>query len=258
MFLLMPSDGEFPSRVALVTGGGRGIGRASALRFGKDGTAVVVADIDPEPAREVADEIREAGGRALSVSCDVRDSASVEAAVSAAVSEFGSLDFLATCAGVLRDNLIHKMTEEDWDMVIGTHLKGAFLCARAAQAVMVPKHFGRMVFLSSGAARGNRGQTNYSAAKAGLLGIVRTLAIELGRYDIRVNAVAPGFVETRMTRSVAERTGVDYEELKRATAERLALRRIGQPEEIAGVIAFLCGEDSSFVTGQTLYARGAP
>jgi len=150
------------------------------------------------------------------------------------------------------------MSEEDWDLVVDTHLKGTFLCAQAAQAAMVPRGDGRMVFLSSASGRGNRGQANYSAAKAGIEALARTLAIELGRFGIRVNAVAPGFVETRTTRSIAERTGTDYEEVKRAAAGRAALNRVGQPEEIAAAIAFFAGADSSFVTGQTLYVRGGP
>ncbi|QIA27639.1 SDR family oxidoreductase [Thermaerobacter sp. PB12/4term] len=249
---------RFADRVALVTGGGRGIGAATALRFAQEGAAVVVSDVDQGPADEVASQIREQGGRALAVACDVRDRQQVEAMVEQAVKTFGRLDFLVTCAGIIRDNLIHKMTDEDWDAVIDTHLKGTFLCAQAAQRVMVPQRYGKMVFLSSTSALGNRGQTNYSAAKAGIQGMARTLAIELGPFNINVNAVAPGFVETRMTRAVAERTGVDYEELKKAAAERTALRRVGKPEDVAGVIAFLCSEGASYVSGQVIYVRGGP
>jgi len=241
------------SRVALITGAARGIGAATAQRLARDGYAVVLADLDP--ADEVAAAI---GGAARAVACDVTDRAQVEAAVQACVDELGSLDVLVTSAGVLRDDLVHKLSEEDFDLVIATHLKGTFLCAQAAQRVMVPRKSGAMVFLSSGSARGNRGQANYSAAKAGIEGLARTLAIELGRFGIRVNAVAPGFIETRMTREIAERTGVDYEQVKAARAEAVALRRVGQPEEIASVIAFLAGADSSYMTGQVLSARGAP
>lgn len=219
---------------------------------------MVVSDVDEGPAEEVASQIRQEGGRALAVACDVRDRGQVEAMVQRAVETFGRLDFLVTCAGIIRDNLIHKMTDDDWDAVIDTHLRGTFLCAQAAQRVMVPQRYGKMVFLSSTSALGNRGQTNYSAAKAGIQGMARTLAIELGPFNINVNAVAPGFIETRMTRSVAERTGVDYEELKKAAAERTPLRRVGQPEDVAGVIAFLCSEDASYVTGQVIYVRGGP
>ncbi len=249
---------QFEGRVALVTGGGRGIGAATARRFGREGAAVVVSDLDREPAEAVASEIGAERGRALALGCDVTDRPAVEAMVARAVGEFGQLDILVTCAGVIRDNLVHKMTDQDWDLVIDTHLKGTFLCAQMAQRAMVPRRTGKMVFLSSTSALGNRGQVNYSAAKAGIQGMARTLAIELGPFNINVNAVAPGFIETRMTRTVAERTGIDYEQLKKEAAERAPLRRIGQPEDIAGVIAFLCSEDASFLSGQTLYVRGGP
>jgi 3-oxoacyl-[acyl-carrier protein] reductase len=219
---------------------------------------VVVSDLDLEPAESVAARIRSEGGTALAVACDVTERLSVESLVDRAVKEYGGLDILVTCAGILRDNLIYKMTDSDWDLVVDTHLKGTFLCAQAAQRVMVAARSGKMVFLSSNSALGNRGQVNYSAAKAGIQGIARTLAIELGPFNINVNAVAPGFIETRMTQAVAERTGIDYADLKKAAAERTPLRRIGQPEDIAGLITFLCSEDASFVTGQTIYATGGP
>jgi 3-oxoacyl-[acyl-carrier protein] reductase len=244
--------------VALVTGGAQGIGAATARRLARDGAAVVVADLEEELARSVAAEITAAGGAAHAVACNVTDAEQVDAAVGACVDLFGSIDVLVTCAGVIRDNLVHRLSEEDWDVVVATHLKGTFLCARSAQREMVPRQTGSMVFLSSASARGNRGQLNYSAAKAGIEAIARTLAIELGRFGIRANAVAPGFIETRMTRAIAERTGLDYGDLKAERSQRIALGRVGQPEEIAGVIAFLAGEDASYVTGQTLYATGSP
>jgi len=251
-------SGRFEGRTALVTGGGRGIGAATASRFAAEGAAVVVSDLDREPAEAVAQQISGAGGRALAVACDVTDRTAVEALFSAATAEFEAVDLVVTCAGILRDNLVHKMSDDDWDLVIDTHLRGTFLCAQAAQRLMVPRRFGKLVFLSSNSALGNRGQANYSAAKAGIQGLARTLAIELGPFNINVNAVAPGFVETRMTRAVAERTGIDYDALKKAASERAALRRTGRPEDIAGVITFLCSEEASFVTGQTLYATGSP
>jgi 3-oxoacyl-[acyl-carrier protein] reductase len=178
--------------------------------------------------------------------------------VARTLSELGRLDVLVCCAGITRDNLLFKMTDEDWDSVIDTHLKGTFLCARAAQKPMVEQKFGKMVFLSSTSALGNRGQTNYSAAKAGLQGMARTLAIELGPFNINVNAVAPGFIETRMTRATAERLGVDFEAFKVGAASQIPLRRVGQPEDVANVIGFLCSDEAGFVSGQTLYVRGGP
>lgn len=252
------ADLRFKDRVALITGGGRGIGAASARRLADEGAAVVIVDLDDGPANEVAAEIEKSGGRALALACDVTQRPSVETAFAAAIDKFAQLDILVACAGIIRDNLIHKMTDEDWDGVIDTHLKGTFLCAQAAQARMTPRKYGKMVFLSSTSALGNRGQTNYSTAKAGLQGMTRTLAIELGRFNINVNAVAPGFVDTRMTEQTAQRQGVEYESFKAAVASQTPLQRIGSPDELAGVIAFLCSDDSSYVSGQTLYVRGGP
>ncbi len=246
---------RFEGKVALVTGGGRGIGAATSELFAREGASVVVCDMDLEPAQEVAGPL---GEKALAVACDVTRRDQVEAAVQAAVDAFGRLDLLVACAGITRDNLVHKMTEDDWMGVINTHLTGTFLAAQAAQRVMVPQRYGRMVFLSSTSALGNRGQTNYSTAKAGLQGMARTLAIELGPFGITVNAVAPGFVETRMTEATATRLGVDWEEFKKAAAERTPVRRVGQPADIANAIAFFCSEESGFVSGQTLYVRGGP
>jgi 3-oxoacyl-[acyl-carrier protein] reductase len=244
---------RFKDRVALVTGGGRGIGAATARLLAAEGAKVAVSDLDEAPAREVADPM---GG--LAVACDVSVRAEVDAMVELTVKELGGLDILVTCAGIIRDNLLFKMTDEEWDAVIDTHLKGTFLCARAAQKHMVEKKYGKMVFLSSTSALGNRGQANYSAAKAGLQGMARTLAIELGPFNVNVNTVAPGFVETRMTRATAERMGMDFETFKLGAASQIPLRRIGQPEDIANVIAFLCSDESGFVSGQTIYARGGP
>ncbi len=243
----------FKDKVVLVTGGGRGIGAATAERFARDGAKVVVSDLDLEEAKQVATPIN-----GLAIACDVTNRQQVDGMVARAVNELGRLDVLVCSAGIIRDNLLFKMTDEDWDAVIDTHLKGTFLCARAAQRPMVDQKYGKMVFLSSTSALGNRGQANYSAAKAGLQGMARTLAIELGPFNINVNAVAPGFVETRMTRATAERMGVDFEAFKIGAASQIPLGRIGQPEDIASVIAFLCSDEAGFVSGQTIYVRGGP
>jgi 3-oxoacyl-[acyl-carrier protein] reductase len=194
----------------------------------------------------------------LAIACDVTDRAQVEAMVEKTVKEFGRLDMLVACAGITRDNLLFKMTDDDWDAVIDTHLKGTFFSVRAAQKHMVEQKNGKIVLLSSTSALGNRGQTNYSTAKAGLQGMAKTLAIELGPFNVNVNVVAPGFIETRMTRATAERMGVDYEAFKVGAASQTPLRRVGRPEDVASVIAFLCSDDSSYVSGQTIYVRGGP
>jgi 3-oxoacyl-[acyl-carrier protein] reductase len=244
---------RFKDRVALVTGGGRGIGAATAESLARDGAKVAVSDLDAGPAEEVAGPIH-----GLAIACDVTDRGQVEAMVERTVKEFGRLDILVACAGITRDNLLFKMSDEDWDTVIDTHMKGTFMCARAVQRHMVEQKYGKMVFLSSTSALGNRGQANYSAAKAGLIGMARTLAIELGPFNINVNAVAPGFIETRMTRATAERLGVDFDAFKLGAASQIPLRRVGQPEDVAGLITYLCSDEASFVSGQVVFVRGGP
>jgi 3-oxoacyl-[acyl-carrier protein] reductase len=249
---------RFDKRVALVTGAGGGIGAATAKLLAAEGAAVAVSDINQQGADTVVKEITETGGRAIGIAADVASREQVEAMVKRTVEELGQLDILVACAGIIRDNLVHKMTDDDWDAVINTHLKGSFLCAQAAQAVMTPRKYGKIVLLSSTSALGNRGQTNYSTAKAGLQGMAKTLAIELGRFNINVNAVAPGFVDTAMTKQTAERMGVDFEQFKAFAAQSTPLQRVGTPEDLASVIAFFCSDESSYVSGQVLYVRGGP
>jgi 3-oxoacyl-[acyl-carrier protein] reductase len=249
---------RFDGKVAFLTGAGRGIGAATAKLLAAQGAAVAVTDLDAGPAEEVAGEIRAAGGKAIAIALDVTQRPAVEAAVQQTVAELGGLHILVALAGITRDNLLFKMSDEEWDGVIQTHLKGSFLVAQAAQKVMTAQRYGKMVFTSSTSALGNRGQANYSAAKAGLQGFAKTLAIELGPFNVNVNVVAPGFIETRMTRAVAERIGVDFEQLKAGAAEQIPLRRVGQPEDVANVIAFLVSDEASFVSGQTIYVAGGP
>ncbi len=247
------ADGRFSGKTALITGGAAGIGAATATRLAADGATVVVADYNEAAAQETASAV---GG--IAVRCDVTSREDVEAAVAAAVEHGGSLDILVTCAGIIRDNMLFKMTDEDWDAVIDTHLKGTFYSVRAAQKHMVEQQSGKMVLISSTSALGNRGQTNYSAAKAGLQGMTKTLAIELGRFNVNVNCVAPGFIATAMTRQTAERMGVDFDGFMQAAAAQTPLQRVGQPEDVASTIAFLCSDDAGYVSGQVVYVRGGP
>ncbi len=249
---------RFDGRTALVTGGARGIGEATVRRLAAEGARVAVVDMDSEVAESVAASVQSEGGSAIGIGCDVTARADVDAAVAATVERFGGLDILVCCAGITRDNLLFRMTDEDWESVMATHLTGSFLFARAAQAVMTKTRYGKMVFLSSTSALGNRGQANYSTVKAGLQGLTRTLAIELGPFGVNVNCVAPGFVETRMTEATAERMGVSFEDFKKAALERIPRRILGQPSHIAAVIAFLCSDDAEYVSGQTIYAAGGP
>jgi len=244
---------RFTGQVALITGGARGIGAATAARLAAEGADVIIADFDLEAAQETAAAI---GGRA--VECDVTSREQVEAAVAEAAAPTGRLDILVTCAGIIRDNLLHKMTDDDWDAVINTHLRGTFLSVQAAQKLMVAQKSGSMVLISSTSALGNRGQANYSAAKAGLQGLAKTLAIELGPFGIIVNSVAPGFIATAMTEQTAARMGVPFEEFTAAVAAQTPIRRVGEPDDVAGVIAFLCSADASYVSGQVIYVRGGP
>jgi len=244
---------RFQGKTALVTGGAKGIGAATATLLASEGATVVVADFDEATAEQTA---RAIGGHA--VRCDVTKREDVEAAVEAAVTHGGSLDILVTCAGIIRDNMLFKMTDDDWDAVIDTHLKGTFFAVRAAQKQMVAQKSGKIVLISSTSALGNRGQTNYSTAKAGLQGMAKTLAIELGPFNVNVNCVAPGFIATAMTQQTADRMGVPFEQFVEAVSEQVPLRRVGQPEDVAGTIAYLCSDEASYVSGQVIYVRGGP
>ncbi|MCP9959811.1 3-oxoacyl-ACP reductase FabG [Streptomyces sudanensis] len=245
-------------RVAVVTGGARGIGAATAVRLAAEGRAVAVLDLDEAACADTVAAVTAAGGTALAVGCDVSDAARVEAAVARVVDELGAPTILVNNAGVLRDELLFRMSESDWDTVMDVHLKGAFLMTRACQGHMVDAGFGRIVSLSSSSALGNRGQANYSAAKAGLQGFTKTLAKELGRFGVTANAVAPGFVATEMTARTAERVGMGFEEFQAAAATQIPVGRVGRPEDVANAIAFFTGDDAGFVSGQVLYVAGGP
>jgi 3-oxoacyl-[acyl-carrier protein] reductase len=245
-------------RVAIVTGAARGIGAATAQRLAQDGFAVAVLDLDEGSAKGTVEAIETAGGRALAVGADVSDAAQVEAAVERVAAELGGPTVLVNNAGVTRDNMLFKMTESDWDVVMGVHLRGAFLMTRAAQKHMIEAKWGRIVNLSSVSALGNRGQANYSTAKAGLQGFTKTLAIELGKFGVTANAIAPGFIQTEMTRATAERMGIAFEDFIAFAAKEIPVQRVGQPEDIAHLVSFLVSEGAGFVSGQVVYAAGGP
>ncbi|MET9496564.1 3-oxoacyl-ACP reductase FabG [Streptomyces sp. NPDC006552] len=249
---------DSPQRTAVVTGAARGIGAATAERLAADGYAVAVLDLDAAAGADTVEAITRAGGRAVAVGADVADEARVAAAVEEVTERLGAPTVLVNNAGVLRDNLLFKMAAADWDTVIGVHLRGAFLMSRAVQKHMVDAGFGRIVNLSSSSALGNRGQANYSAAKAGVQGLTKTLAIELGRFGVTVNAVAPGFIATDMTAATAARMGITFEQFQQDGAARIPVRRVGTPQDVAGAVSYLAGADAGFVSGQVLYVAGGP
>ncbi|MFC8682143.1 SDR family oxidoreductase [Microbacterium ureisolvens] len=246
------------TRTAIVTGAARGIGAATAKRLAADGNAVAVLDLDEAQCAQTVTAIADAGGRALAVGANVADAASVERAVARIAEELGAPTILVNNAGIIRDNLLFKMTEDDWDAVLAVHLRGAFLMSRAVQEHQVKAGWGRVVNLSSTSALGNRGQANYAAAKAGMQGFTKTLAIELGRFGVTANAVAPGFIVTDMTRATAERLGVSFEDFIAHNAAEIPVGRAGAPDDIAAAVSYFCSEGAGFVSGQVLYVAGGP
>jgi 3-oxoacyl-[acyl-carrier protein] reductase len=249
---------EASQRVAIVTGAARGIGAGAARRLAADGLAVAVLDLKEGDSQGTVDAITSAGGKALAVGADVSDADQVKAAVDKVAAELGPPVVLINNAGLIRDNMLFKMTDDDWDTVIGVHLRGSFLMARACQKHMVDGRWGRIVNLSSSSALGNRGQVNYSAAKAGLQGFTKTLAIELGQFGVTANAVAPGFIATDMTAATAARLGIGFEDFQKAAATQIPVRRVGTPDDVAHVISFLVSDGAGFVSGQVIYVAGGP
>ncbi|MFR9801437.1 3-oxoacyl-ACP reductase FabG [Pseudonocardia sp. RS010] len=249
---------ESQQRVAIVTGAARGIGAATAQRLAQDGLAVAVIDLEESAAKTTVDAIVSAGGTAIAVGADVSDAAAVEAAVARVAEELGAPTVLINNAGITRDNLLFKMSEQDWDSVMDVHLKGSFLMTRAVQEHMVDAGWGRIVNLSSTSALGNRGQANYATAKAGLQGFTKTLAIELGKFGVTANCIAPGFIASEMTKATAERLGVDWEEFKAARAKEIPVQRAGAPDDIAQAVSYFVDERSGFVSGQVIYVAGGP
>lgn len=246
---------RFTGKSAVITGAAQGIGAAVANKLAQEGAKVALLDINQTAVQTASDQI---DGETIALECDVSNREQVDTAMAATAERFGSLDILVSNAGVTRDNLIHKMTDEDWDLVIDTHLKGSFYCCRAAQAYMVKQGYGKIVLMSSRATLGNRGQVNYAAAKAGMQGMARVLAIELGPRGINVNAVAPGHIETAMTRATAKRMRMSYDDLKARGAEANSIKRVGIPADVANTVAFLVSDESSYMTGQVLWVAGRP
>ena len=247
---------RFEGKVAIVTGGAQGIGAAIAARLASEGAAVAVADLTAERGAETVESIVKDGGRAVAYGADVSKTADVQTLVAAVVAEFGRVDVLVNNAGITRDNLLFKMTDEDWDSVINVNLRSAFLMSREVQKHFVAQKYGKIVSLSSRSALGNRGQANYAASKAGVMGLTATLSIELGPFGVNVNAVAPGYIATAMTDATARRIGLDPEQLKTAAANETPVRRVGYPEDIAATVAFLAADESSFISGQTIQVNG--
>jgi len=252
------SEAVNSTRVAIVTGGARGIGAATSLRLAQDGFAVAVLDLDEAAAQGTVDAIKAAGGQGLAVGADVSDAEQVQAAVDRIASELGAPVVLVNNAGVLRDNMLFKMSDSDWDIVMNVHLRGAFLMSRAAQKHMIEQKWGRIVNLSSTSALGNRGQANYSTAKAGLQGFTKTLAIELGKFGVTANAIAPGFIQTEMTKATADRMGIPFDDFIKGAGSQIPVQRVGQPEDIAHLVSFFVSEGAGFISGQVVYAAGGP
>ena len=250
--------GRLDGRVAMVTGASRGIGEATARRFAREGARVCLTDAKLEGALSTARQLVDEGMDVFAARVDVTNNLEVENAVKETMERYGRLDILVNNAGVTRDNLFHKMTDDDWRTVLNVHLGGAFFCARAVQKHMVEHNYGRIVNVSSLSALGNRGQANYSAAKAGIQGFTKTLAIELGRYGVTVNAVAPGFIETDMTRETAARLGMDFDDFVSEAVQSIPVGRAGWPEDVAAAILYLASEEAGFVSGQVLYVAGGP
>ncbi|MBV6759048.1 3-oxoacyl-ACP reductase FabG [Rhodococcus opacus] len=245
-------------RTAIVTGAARGIGAGVATRLAEDGFAVAVVDLDETACKKVVEDIETAGGTALAVGIDVVDEQAVQAGIGRIAEELGEPTVLVNNAGIIRDNMLFKMSTDDWDSVMGVHLRGAFLMSRSAQSYMTKAGWGRIVNLSSTSALGNRGQANYAAAKAGVQGFTKTLALELGKFGVTANAIAPGFIETEMTAATAERVGMTFEDLKKEMANRIPVARTGKPADIAAAVSFFASEGAGFVSGQVLYVAGGP
>lgn len=246
------------NKVAIVTGGARGIGAAIAKRLAEDGHDVAIVDLNRDACADTLRVVENAGRRAVAIAADVSDEEAVRAGVVQVVEALGPPTVLVNNAGVLRDRTLSKLTMMDWDMVLNVNLRSAFLMSREVEPHMRAARWGRIINLSSIAALGVFGESNYSAAKAGVQGFTKSLAIELGRYGVTANVVAPGFVVTDMTREVAERVNMSIEDMTKEMMRDIRVGRAGEPDDIANAVSFFADERSSFVTGQVLYVAGGP
>lgn len=245
-------------RIAVVTGAARGIGAAIACRLAADGHDIAAIDLDAAACADTVAKVRTAGRRACAIGADVADEDAVARAVDIVREQLGEASVLVNNAGILRDKTMLKMELADWTRVIEVNLQSVFLTCRAFAPAMRSAGWGRVINLSSVAALGAFGEANYAAAKAGVQGLTRTLALELGRFNITVNAVAPGFVVTEMTREVASRAGIAFEDMIAEQLRTIHVGRPGEPQDVANAVAFFADERASFVTGQILYVAGAP
>jgi 3-oxoacyl-[acyl-carrier protein] reductase len=245
-------------KIAIVTGAARGIGAGAAIRLAADGMAVAVLDLSEAECAATVKEIENAGGRALAVGCDVSKADEVTAAVGRVAAELGEPTVLVNNAGITRDALLFKMTDQDWDTVMDVNLRGPFLMTRAVQKYMTGQQWGRIVNISSSSGLGNRGQANYSATKAGIEGFTKTLAKELGKFGITANAVAPHFIATDMTAAMAGKLKMSFEDLVETYKKQIPVGRVGQPADVAHAISFLVSDGAGFTSGQVIYVAGGP
>lgn len=244
-------DLRLRKKTAIITGAGGGIGAGAALRLAREGANVVVADIDGDKAAAVADDIRGEGGMAIGVATDVTNADAVWNLVGACGEAFGGADILVNNAGFTRDNRIGNMPESDWDAVIGVVLKGAYLCTKAALPSMIERRWGRILNISSRAHLGNRGQANYSAAKAGIIGFTRAMSLENGRFNITCNAIAPGIIGTEMVKQLPH-----YDSIRENAERTTPIPRVGTVEDVADLIAFLASDLAGYISGDVVHVSG--